>query len=382
MIKTKFVIVGSGLFGIVIAERITSILHESVTLIERRSAIGGNCRSEIDPETGIEYHCYGSHIFHTSSRKVWDYLTQFTSFTNYRHKVLIISENRPYFMPINLKTLSDIYNRNITPAEAEKLLPSPVGSETIRNLEEKAIFLVGQKLYEKLIKGYTKKQWNKEPQELPADIFTRLPIRTNFNTDYFNDPYQGIPLEGYSAFLRKMVNNPNITLLLNTDFKEIRTQIHPDTTIVYTGMIDEFFDYSLGELEWRSLRFEIESLDEQDHQGTSVVNYADESVPYTRIHEFKHLHPERLTPYLLKKSIICKEYPQDWSRGKEAYYPINTARNHLLLSEYQNLARQNRNLILGGRLGCYQYWDMDQTILHALECFESQIRNRLNHNEA
>ena len=380
MIETKFVIVGSGIFGIVVAERISSVLQEPVTIIERRNAIGGNCRSETDPETGIECHCYGSHIFHTSNRRVWDYLSQFSEFTNYRHKVLLISDNHPYFMPINLKTICDVYGRNITPEEAAALLSAAgSGADQVDNLEAKALSLIGEELYAKLIRKYTRKQWNQDPRELPAGIIARLPIRTNFNTDYFDDPYQGLPREGYSALLKTMLDNPRITILLNTDFNTVRSQIRSDAMVIYTGMIDEFFDYRLGELAWRSLRFDWETLAVQDYQGTAVVNYADAELPYTRIHEFKHFHPERVGPYQQKKTIICREYPRDWARGREACYPVNTPRSRRLLREYQLLAEPHRNLVFGGRLGCYQYWDMDQAVLHALECFE-QIRNRVNHH--
>ncbi len=377
MIETKFVIVGGGIFGSVMAERIASVLRKTVTIVERRGVAGGNCRSEVDSETGIEYHCYGSHIFHTSSRKVWEYLTRFADFTPYRHKVVLISENRSCFMPINLKTLGEVYGRNFTPAEAEQFFAqNATRTNSGRNLEEKAISLVGKRCYDKLIRGYTRKQWNRDPRELPADIITRLPIRTDFNTDYFDDCYQGIPRNGYASLFERMLSNQRIKILLNTDFNAVRSQIPPNATVIYTGMIDEFFDYTLGGLEWRSLRFERETLPVRDYQGTAVVNYADESIPYTRIHEFKHYHPERAEPYRSAKSVICREYPREWRRGDDAFYPVNTARNRRLLEEYRLLAGRNRNIIFGGRLGCYQYWNMDQAILHALECFETRICNQ------
>ena len=377
MLNTKYIVVGAGVFGSVIAERIASVLNEPVTVIEKRGHTGGNCHSEIDPATGIECHRYGSHIFHTSSERVREYMARFCSFTNYRHKVLAVSQGRIYFMPINLKTLCDIYQRYITPSEAQKLLSSGRTDPALaKNLEEKAIALIGTDLYGKFIKGYTEKQWEKPPRELPPDIISRLPVRTNFNTDYFNDPYQGVPKDGYFKLFENLLSNPRIEVLLNTSFQSVRDEIPADATIVYTGMIDEFFDYRFGTLEWRSLRFEWETLDQADFQGTTVVNYTDAEVPYTRIHEFKHYHPERRIPFELNKTVICREYSRSWSRGMEAYYPVNTPGNQALLKQYQDLAEQTPNIVFGGRLGCYRYWDMDKAVLAALDCFETQIKEK------
>ncbi len=374
MLEYKYIVVGSGIFGSVIAERIASVLNESVIVVEKRSHIGGNCHSAIDSQTGIECHRYGSHIFHTSNEKVWKYIKQFSSFTNYRHKVLTISDGQVYFMPINLKTLCDVARQNLTPAEARQMLmKARRNPEDAQNLEEKAIALIGEDLYRKFIRGYTLKQWNKDPRELPADIINRLPVRTNFNTDYFNDSYQGIPLNGYFKLFDNLLSDPKIKVLHNTDFSSIRSQILSGAKVIYTGMIDEYFEHSLGTLEWRTLKFEWETIPIQDYQGTTVVNYADEDVPYTRIHEFKHYHPERKIPYELNQTVICKEYSCEWSIGQEAYYPVNTQRNQKLLMEYQELAKQKPNLIFGGRLGSYCYWDMDKAISAALECFESKI---------
>lgn len=377
MLNTKYVVVGAGIFGSVIAERIASVLDEPVTVIEKRSHIGGNCYSAIDPETGIECHRYGSHIFHTDSQEVWDYMVNFCTFTGYRHKVLAISQGKIYFMPINLKTLCDIQQRYITPSEAQKLLSSKRSDPMeAKNLEEKAIALIGKELYEKFIRGYTEKQWEKSPRELPPDIISRLPVRTSFNTDYFNAPYQGVPKDGYFKLFENLLSNPRIKVLLNTDYSTIKEEIPSDAIIVYTGMIDEFFDYRFGTLEWRSLRFEWETLDQADFQGTTVVNYTDAEIPYTRIHEFKHYHPERRTPFELHKTVICREYSRTWRHGLEAYYPINTVRNQALLRQYQKLSEKNSNVIFGGRLGCYCYWDMDKCVMAALNCFETQIKEK------
>ena len=377
MLNTKYIVVGAGIFGSVIAERIASVLNEPVTVIEKRGHTGGNCHSEIDPATGIECHRYGSHIFHTSSERVREYMARFCSFTNYRHKVLAVSQGKIYFMPINLKTLCDVYQRYISPAEAQELLSSGRTDPALaKNLEEKAIALIGMDLYGKFIKGYTEKQWEKKTCELPPDIISRLPVRTNFNTDYFSDPYQGVPKDGYFMLFKNLLSNPRIEVMLNTCFQSVRDEIPADATIVYTGMIDEFFDYQFGTLDWRSLRFEWETLDQTDFQGTTVVNYTDAEIPYTRIHEFKHYHPERRIPFELDKTIICREYSKSWARGMEAYYPVNTPRNQALLKQYQNLAEQNPNVVFGGRLGCYRYWDMDKAVLAALDCFETQIKEK------
>lgn len=374
MIDAQNIVVGGGIFGAVIAERIASVLHESVTVVEKRSHVGGNCHSSIDENTGIECHRYGSHIFHTSDEKTWQYINQFASFTDYRHKVMTISDGQVYFMPINLKTLCDVAHKALTPTEARVMLEAARRDPAAAtNLEGKAIALIGHELYRKFIRGYTQKQWNKDPRELPAEIINRLPVRTNFNTDYFNDPHQGVPRDGYFRIFEKLLSAPNIKVLLGTDFSSIRSLVSPNTRVIYTGMIDEYFDRCLGNLEWRTLRFEWETLPVQDYQGTTVVNYADENVPYTRIHEFKHYHPERRIPYELSQTIICKEYSGEWEVGKEAYYPVNTPRNQRLFAEYRKMAEQMPNLIFGGRLGCYRYWDMDKAISGALECFESQI---------
>ena len=374
MINYKYIVVGSGIFGSVIAERIASVLNQPVLIVEKRNHIGGNSYSEIDQATGIECHRYGSHIFHTSNETVWKYITQFAQFTNYHHKVVANSNGKAYFMPINLKTLCDVFQRAISPQEAKSMLcPDTNSVEKASNLEEKAIALIGEDLYNIFIKGYTKKQWEKDPKSLPPGIINRLPVRSNFNIDYFNDPYQGVPHDGYFTLFNNLLGNPLIQVVLNTSFSSIRSQIQNDSIIIYTGMIDEYFDYCYGHLEWRSLRFEWETHNIQDYQGTTVVNYTDESIPYTRIHEFKHFHPERIEPYNLQKTVICKEFPQSWSPGDEAYYPVNTSQNQTLLKKYQTLALQYPNIIFGGRLGCYEYWDMDKAIFAALSCFNSQI---------
>ncbi len=372
-----YIIVGAGIWGCVMANRIATDLNTPVTVIDRRDHIGGNCHSSFDKATGIECHCYGSHIFHTSLPEVWDYITQFTTFNNYRHKVLITHKGRVYAMPINLFTINALYNKNLTPTEAEAFLAAEIARDSVvtpANLEEKAISLIGRPLYEAFIKNYTRKQWEKDPCELPASIINRLPFRTCYNMDYFSDTWQGIPTDGYDALFHKLLDHPNIQIRLNTDFKEIRSQLASDTTVIYTGMPDAFFDYKYGELEWRSLNFEWETVPVHDFQGTSVMNYADADVPYTRIHEFKHYHPERKEPYACNSTVICREYPATWKVGREAYYPVNDARNTTIYEKYAAEASATPNLILGGRLGAYRYWDMDKAIADALHVFDTKIR--------
>ena len=278
-------IVGAGLFGSVMAERIANGLGLPVTVIEKRSHTGGNCWSEIDAETGIEIHKYGPHIFHTSNREVWDYISQFTQWNNYQHHVWSRHKGRMYSMPINLATINSFYGMSLTPAEAEKFIAAEAAREGITepaNLEEKAISMIGRPLYEAFIRGYTIKQWEKDPTELAPEIITRLPVRFNYNSRYFNDIWEGIPLHGYAAIFEKMLSNPLISVRLNTDWFDIRDSISPDTLVIYTGPIDRFFDYRFGRLEWRTLDFEKEYHDVPDYQGAAQINEADTDTPQTR----------------------------------------------------------------------------------------------------
>ncbi len=375
----KYLVVGAGFSGAVIAERIASVLNEKVLVIEKRRKPGGNSASAIDTETGIECHSYGSHIFHTSNTKVWDYIQQFSVFTDYRHRVLIRCGNKVFFMPVNLKTLHDFYAKDFTPETVKTFLADEISASGIvspANLEEKAISLIGEPLYRTFIAGYTQKQWGRSPRELPAEIITRLPVRMNYNTDYFNDSFQGVPRDGYFTLFNRILKNPNIEIKLNTSFQNIKKEIPPDCKIIYTGMIDEFFENRLGSLEWRSLRFEWATLSVCDFQGTAVMNYGDAGIPYTRIHEFKHYHPERKEPFTLNKTVICREYPHSYKNGEEAYYPVNDEKNQKLLRQYQDLAAGMPNVLFCGRLGCYCYWDMDKAIGAALDCFENKIKKQ------
>ncbi|MDL2269922.1 UDP-galactopyranose mutase [Desulfosarcina sp. OttesenSCG-928-A07] len=369
--------VGAGLWSSVLAERITTICKVPVTIFERRSHHGGNCHSSMDKDTGIEFHHYGTHIFHTTIKKVWEYVRKFSDFTPYRHKVLTVHADDVYAMPINLGTINQFYKKKFTPIEAILFMQSEIQRDAVaspENFEEKAISLIGRPLYEAFIKGYTHKQWEHDPRDLPSDIITRLPVRYNYNTDYFNDHWQGIPLYGYDSLFENLLSNPLINIEYNKDFKNIMDEIPSDSLIIYTGMPDELYNYKFGELEWRSLYFEWEALPVQDYQGTSVMNYADTTVPYTRIHEFKHLHPERLTPFASEKTIICREFSHAWHPGEEAYYPVNNKRNNDIYARYREEAERSSNIILGGRLGKYTYFDMDKCIEDALNTFDSILR--------
>ncbi len=372
----QYIIVGAGFWGATIAERIASVMKQPVMVIDKRDHIGGNCHSSLDEETGIECHRYGSHIFHTSLPQVWEYINRFGKFTSYQHKVFITHEGKVYTMPINLSTINAFYGRNFRPAEAATFLEAEIARNFIeypKNLEEKAISLIGRPLYEAFIRGYTHKQWEHDPRELPASIISRLPFRTNYDNSYFNDTWQGVPKDGYFNIFNKMLENPLIVLKLNCDYESIRSQLPSDCIVIYTGLPDRFFGYKFGKLEWRSLHFEWESLPVRDYQGTAVMNFADVDVPYTRVHEFKHYHPERAKTFALNMTVVCREYSQTYRQGCEAYYPVNNARNNELYAKYAEEAAQTPNLILGGRLGAYRYWDMDKAIADALNVFETKI---------
>lgn len=369
----NYLIVGSGFFGSVLAERITTVLNEKVAVIEKRNHIGGNCYSEIEPETNIEYHAYGSHIFHTSNPFVWEYINRFTEFNNLRFQVLTTHKNKVYQLPINLETINSFYQINLKPFEVIEFLNKEISKENIeepKNFEELAISQMGRPLYEAFIKGYTQKQWQKDPKDMPMAVLKRLPFRTNYNENYYFDTWQGIPLNGYTAIFEKMLQNKNIDLYLNTDFFDINHLIPSTVKIIYSGAIDRYFNYCFGKLDWRSLDFQKEIVPYNDYQGNAIMNFADLEVPYTRIHEPKHLHPER--DYTQKKSLIIKEYSK-LDDGSNPYYPINDKKNQELVKKYRAKVAEQENLIVAGRLGDYKYYDMDNTIARALEVFEQEI---------
>lgn len=379
-VRFDLVVVGSGFFGLTVAERVASQLDRRVLVLERRSHLGGNAYSETEPETGIEVHRYGAHLFHTSNRRVWDYARQFTAFTGYQHRVFTIYRGQVYPMPVNLGTICAFFGRYYTPDQARELVArqaSEIAGKDVTNLEEKAISLIGRPLYEAFVRGYTAKQWQTDPTQLPPGIITRLPVRYTFNNRYFSDTYEGLPVEGYTTWLTRMVQHPNIEVWLDTDWFNVQDDIpraHTGVPVVYTGPLDRYFGYAEGELGWRTLDFEQEILDTGDFQGTPVMNYADLDVPYTRIHEFRHFHPER--DYRTDKTVIVREYSRFARPGDEPYYPINTAEDRAKLERYRELARKetaNRNVLFGGRLGTYKYLDMHMAIGSALSMFDNKI---------
>jgi len=372
--SSDVIVVGAGLFGLTIAERIASQLSKKVTIIEKRDVIGGNAFSYFDDETGIEIHKYGSHLFHTSNERVWEYVNRFTTFTNYRHKVFTKHNGVIYSMPVNLHTLSQFFGKDLSPAEARTLLSNSdvVDTKDYENFEDKAIALIGRELYEAFFKSYTLKQWQVEPRDLSAEIFSRLPVRFNLNGDYFNDTHQGLPTHGYQKWFSRMIEHSNISPLLNTDYFQIRNELDLEQKIViYTGPVDRYFDFCHGELSWRTLDFEFETVVEEDFQGTSVMNYADTPPLYTRIHEFRHLHPER--KYASKQSIIAREFSRKANKSDEPYYPVNSHTDRERMKLYREEIAKEHAVFFGGRLGSYQYLDMHMAIASALTMFENQL---------
>ena len=375
MSNPDLLVVGSGFFGLTIAERCATELDLKVLILERRPHLGGNAYSEREPETGIEVHKYGAHLFHTSNERVWEYVNRFTSFTSYQHRVYANYQGQVYSFPMNLGLISQFFGKYFTPDEARALIAdqaSEIDTAEAKNLEEKAISLIGRPLYEAFVKGYTAKQWQTDPKELSPDIITRLPVRYTFDNRYFNDKYEGLPVDGYTAWLERMADHPNIEVRLDTDFFEVAEQYKGQVPIVYTGPVDEYFGNSEGRLSWRTVDLEAEVKQVDDFQGCAVMNYNDQDVPYTRIHEFKHFHPERT--YLPGKTVIVHEYSRFAEDDDEPYYPINTAEDREKLLRYRDRARQEPMVLFGGRLGTYKYLDMHMAIGSALSMFDNKIR--------
>ena len=376
------IVVGSGLFGLTVAERAASQLGKKVLIVERRTHLGGNAYSEAEPETGIEIHKYGAHLFHTSNKKVWEYVNQFTDFTGYQHRVFAMHDGTAYQFPMGLGMINQFFGRYYTPDEARELIAeqaSEIDSKDANNLEEKAISLIGRPLYEAFIRDYTAKQWQTDPKNLPASNITRLPVRYNFNNRYFNDTYEGLPVDGYAAWLERMADHELIDVRLDTDWFDVRDELRaesPDAPVVYTGPLDRYFDFSAGKLGWRTLDFHTEVQQTGDFQGTPVMNYNDADVPYTRIHEFRHFHPEREDRYPKDKTVIMKEYSRFAEEGDEPYYPINTPEDREMLKAYRELAAEearHNKVLFGGRLGTYQYLDMHMAIASALTLWENKL---------
>jgi UDP-galactopyranose mutase len=355
-LKFDFLIVGSGFFGSTFA-RLAAEKNKTCHVIEKRNHIGGNCYTE--KVENINVHKYGPHIFHTNDVRIWNFINKFSNFINYRHSVKVNYKNKIYSFPINLMTLYQIYGVK-SPQEAKEKLESLKIKTNSKNLEDWAISEVGPELYEIFIKGYTKKQWNKDPKELPSSIIKRIPIRTTFSDRYFNDKYEGIPEDGYTSIFEKMLDHPNIKVETNLDLFNNKKELFSSANkVIYTGKIDEFYDYRYGELEYRSLRFENEIYD-GDYQGCSIINFTEESVPFTRIVEHKHFELSNSS-----KTIITKEYPDDYNFNKIPYYPINDEKNNNLYKKYSEI-ENNGKIIFGGRLGKYEYKDMHQIIASAI----------------
>lgn len=361
-----YLIVGAGLYGAVFAHEATKA-GKKCLVIERRSHIAGNVYTY--PQEGIQVHKYGAHIFHTNNQVVWDYITQFATFNRYTNSPIANYRGALYSLPFNMNTFHQMWGV-ITPAEAKEKIEQQrkeSGITSPKNLEEQAIFMVGRDIYEKLVKGYTAKQWGKPCKELPSFIIRRLPLRFTYDNNYFNSDYQGIPVGGYTQIVEKLL--AGIEVRLNTDFLAQKAELSAlAKQVIYTGPIDAYFDYCYGPLEYRSVRFETEVLDTDNYQGNAVVNYTDEQTPYTRIIEHKHFEFGQQ-----EKTVISREYSHNWTVGQEPYYPVNDDKNAALYGKYQTLAEQTPNVHFGGRLGEYRYYDMDQVVLAALQKAEALL---------
>jgi UDP-galactopyranose mutase len=369
------VIVGAGFYGCTLAE-MCARHGKTVLILEKRNHIGGNAYSFFDRETSIEVHQYGSHIFHTNSLRVWDYINQFTSFNNYTHKVLSQAGSMLLPIPINLDTINIVFQQNFGPAEAREFIESQkIQSATkIENLEDWAKSEVGIHLYETLLKGYTKKQWDIDPSLLPSSIISRLPIRFDEDDRYFSDIYQGMPVDGYEKIFQNMLESSKIDVELETDFFERRDSFSSEQLVIYSGPIDRFFNYKIGELSWRTLDFEFEKIKKNFYQQNSVINYADVEIPYTRIHEFKHFYPGRTQSS--NTTIIAREFSRRAGFDDEPYYPVGTGKDKQILTAYKKMSAKLDNVYFGGRLGSYQYLDMHMAINQAMVTFKEIMDQR------
>ena len=398
MDQPDVLVVGAGIFGLTVAERLATQQGKRVLVVDKRDHIGGNAYSEFDTETGIECHKYGAHLFHTSDETVWQYVNQFTKFTGYVHHVYAMHRRkgaeRPevFPMPVNLGTINQFFRSNYTPDEARELIArqaknNPAAKENRQpvNLAEQGISLIGEPLFNAFIKNYTAKQWQTPAEELSPEIIKRLPVRYTYNNRYFKDTHEGLPQDGYEAWFQQMVEAGNksrgsVTVKLKTDyFKDANIKRLRDdgVTTIYTGPIDQFYDYQFGELSWRSLKLDKEVVNVHDFQGCPVMNYNDLEPKFTRIHEFKHFHPERADDVAkwpgyapdYNKTVIVREYSKAWQQGDEPYYPINTTKDKAKLAKYQDLAQadKSKQIYFGGRLGEYAYYDMDKSFASALK---------------
>lgn len=381
MKQYDYLVVGAGIFGATVAERLANAGCE-VLVIDRREHLAGNIYSYVDEETGIEVHKYGSHIFHTEMDEVWDYITKFTEFNDYVHTVNTRHGGKLYPMPINLDTINLLYGTEMTAEEAEKFVAEEAkrdckkyGIQKPQNFEEKGISLVGEKLYTAFLKNYTEKQWNTSAKNLSAEILSRIPVRFSHDNRYFmTAKHQGIPKDGYTKMVERMLEPDSIETRLGVDFKDIKDELLEGIKIVYCGQVDELLNYELGVLPWRSLRFEEEKTEEG--LGEAVINEADRNVAYTRAHDYKYYQIHQPEVIEQKVSIVAKEYPADFEKGGEAYYPVNNMESSELYKKYVDLVKERYpNMILGGRLGAYQYWDMDKAIKNALDLAKELLDN-------
>lgn len=362
----KIIIVGAGLFGITLAQGLAE--RYKVILIDKRDVLGGNCYDYTDEDTGIIIHKYGPHIFHIQDKKIYDYVKKFTDFNNYKHQVRSFYKNKTYEFPINLSTINSFFNINLRPYEVKDFLQREAKKADIgapQNMAEKIISLIGIDLYEAFFKEYTLKQWGKDPSQLPESIISRIPIKENYDTCYYKKPFNGIPLDGYSAMFKNMLANKNISVELKTDFFSDREYFLSKGTLIFTGPIDAFFNYEYGKLEYRSLRFEEERFDVNDFQGVSVMNYPELGYKYTRICEPKHFYPERWNTFKANRTLILKEISFT-SETAEPYYPIQSSINTQIFKRYLVETKKMNNIYFGGRLGEYKYYDMEDTIKSAL----------------
>lgn len=350
------IVAGAGIWGCTLARRLAES-GRRVLVLEKRSVVGGNVRCEIDEETGIEIHKYGSHIFHTHIPEVWEFVNRFVKFNGYQHKVLARYKGRTYFLPLGLALINKFFGIELKPGEVAGFMADEAHSKAV---------------FDAFFRGYTSKQWGRPPEEIDASIIKRVPVRGNYDVNYFNDYNQGIPLTGYNSLFDRLLDHPSIevrcnaAVVLDGGVLKLDGEALPAVPVYYSGPIDELFGYRFGHLPWRTLRFETEKLDVKDYQGTSVVNYTEAEVPYTRIHEFKHYHPEDAAVMNSPKTIVMREYSAAWKPGDEPYYPVDNAESRALLAKYQTEAATVPNLVVGGRLGGYKYYDMDKSIEAAL----------------
>lgn len=368
------VVVGAGFYGATIAERAAARGLRAL-VVDRRDHIGGNAYTEVHPETGIEVHRYGPHLFHTPNAEVWDYLQRFTGFTDFQLRVWSSHRGQLYPLPVNLATISQFFGRHLSPAEARALIAGQtegLDPQAATNLEDKAIASIGRPLYEAFIRDYTAKQWQTDPRLLPAATIARLPVRYTTDTRYFSDRFQGLPVDGYTAIFERMFDSPRIAVRLGVDWFDLRHAAPAGLPVVYTGPIDRYFGYAEGRLGWRTTRFEAETVTVGDYQGTTIVNYPDAGVPFTRIVEYRHLYPDR--PYPADGSVIVREFPRFATGDDEPFYPVDTAEDRARLARYRARAEAEPDVLFGGRLGTYRYLDMHQAIAMALRDWETLAR--------